>query len=259
MSIPQGRIVDPCPVRSYSLTPTSTRHNGMRRSLRDPSARSEDTPSAAARPTAIATLSSLPAARYGGGMSQDKNVTSPLFAAAEAFERELGRYQQLALSLERERLDSEKSLRRAAQSLGGIGDISDRLGGHLGALLSALTEARVRQESLSSSIQASAERIKQRGEILSALLQRWATLGEHAAELNRLTQRNPDEERGSNGGGAAFDELNNRLTQLAAEAQSFAETATSERFADLARQGEELRAHILSLRNKLLMAQRGSQ
>jgi len=187
-------------------------------------------------------------------MSQEGNRTGALIAAAEALESELGRYEQLASTLERERLDSEKNLRRAAQTLGTVGDIGARLGEYLAGLLSAIHDVRARQEALTATIQTNAERIRQRSQALSALLQRWATLGQHAAEVNRLAQQPPDQERDSNGSGAAFEELNGRLTQLADEAQLFAETAEAEQFADLARQAEGLRAQILSVRNKLRLA-----
>src|SRR5262245_45707127 len=114
-------------------------------------------------------------------MASDKSQARGLVAAAEALERELDRYEQVAANLERERLDSEKTLRRAAQALSTVGDIGTRLGEHLGALLSAITIVRERQEALTATIRTSAERIQQRSEALGALLQRWATLGEHAA------------------------------------------------------------------------------
>jgi len=183
-------------------------------------------------------------------------MSTSLIVAAEALENELQRCEQLATELERERLDSEKNLRRAAQALSSIGESSVRMGNQLTALLAAIDVARQRQEALSASIQASAQRIRQRGEVLRLLLERWATLGTHAAEVNQLAQRPPQKEGEPNGGSSAVEEVEGRLSRLADEAESFATTAATEQFADLARQGEALRARILSARNKLRLARR---
>jgi len=108
-------------------------------------------------------------------VSPERKRTDALIAAAEALESELGRCEQLASNLERERLDSEKNLRRAAQALGALSDVGTRLGEHLAALLAAIHEVRARQEALTTAVQTQAARIQQRSEALSALLQRWAT------------------------------------------------------------------------------------
>lgn len=193
-------------------------------------------------------------------MSHDKDSGTKLTTAAEALEAELRRYEELAVSLEREHLDSEKNLRRAAQALGALHDSDTRLSAHVGALLAAIAAARERQQAHADSVQQSAERIRQRSETLMALLARWEALGRAATEINQLVQRAAGEARDSNGTerkpelGTAFQEVDDRLTGLAEEAQNLATTAAAEHFPDLTRQAEGLRAQVLAARNKLRLA-----
>ena len=73
-------------------------------------------------------------------------------------------------------------------------------------------------------------------------------------------QRAAGEARDSNGTerkpelGTAFQEVDDRLTGLAEEAQNLATTAAAEHFPDLTRQAEGLRAQVLAARNKLRLA-----
>jgi len=183
-------------------------------------------------------------------------MATSLIAAAEAVEQELQRCEHLSAQLARERLDSEKNLRRAAQALSSISESGVRLGEQLTALLAAIDVARQRQETLSASVQATAELIRQRGAVFGTLMERWTTLGAHAAEVNQLAQRPPEKEGDTNGGSSAFEEVEGRLSRLAEEAESFAAAAAAEQFGDLARQGDALRTQILSVRNKLRLARR---
>ncbi len=193
-------------------------------------------------------------------MSPDKGRDSTLSAAAEALELELERYDELVVGLERERLDSEKSLRRAAQMLTALADGETRLGEQLTTLVGAITTARERQQAHAQTVQTCAEHVRQRSEVLTALLQRFQALGDDAAAVTRLVQSTSNERRNPNGGtrgaesGMAFDEVDERLTRLADEAESLAQSAHAEHFAELARQGEGLRAQVLAARNKLRLA-----
>jgi len=69
-----------------------------------------------------------------------------LAAAVEGLDAELCRYEALAAGIQRERLDSEKHLRRAAQVLSELEDSEARLGEHIRALVGAITTARERHE-----------------------------------------------------------------------------------------------------------------
>ena len=187
-----------------------------------------------------------------------KSDGSELTEAAQALDVELRRYEELATGLARERLDTEKNLRRAAQALNALRDCDARLGEHVQALVAAIGAARERQQASAEVVQTQAERIRARGESLTALLTRWQALGEHAGEVNRMIQRLASEHRDENGTGesspeheSAFADVDARLGRLADDAEGLSTTAEAEGFGDLGRQAESLRLQLLSARNKL--------
>ena len=190
-------------------------------------------------------------------MKEKKPEGSNLTEAAQALEQELRRYEELAVVLQREHLDSEKNLRRAAQGLTALRESDVRLGEHLQALVAAIGAARERQQANAAAVQAQADKIRDRSETLTRLLGRWETLGEDAGQVNRLIQQLATERRESNGSGdgsavaAAFEEVDARLGRLAEDAGSLSTSAEAERFGDLGRQAESLRLQLLSARNKL--------
>jgi chromosome segregation ATPase len=190
-------------------------------------------------------------------VNETKDEGSRLTEAAQALEVELRRYEELAVVLRRERLDTEKNLRRAAQALTALRESDARLGEHVQALVAAIGAARERQQANAEVVQAQANRIRERSESLTGLLGRWQTLGDDAGQVNRLIQRLATDRRESNGSGeasglaAAFDEVDARLGQLAEDAQTLSTSAEAEGFADLGRQAESLRLQLLSARNKL--------
>jgi hypothetical protein len=189
--------------------------------------------------------------------------SSRLTDAAQALETELRRYEELAVVLGRERLDTEKNLRRAAQALTALRESDARLGEHVQGLVAAIGAARERQQANAEVVQAQANRIRERSESLTGLLGRWQALGEGAGEVNRLIQRFATERRESNGSGETsdaaekFEEVDARLGRLAEDANNLSATAEAEGFADLGRQAESLRLQLLSARNKLRTLQPG--
>jgi chromosome segregation ATPase len=191
-------------------------------------------------------------------MAQQKPRGVGLTAAAEALERELQRYDALARDLERERLDSEKTLRRAAQTLDGLRDSEIRLRDTLAQLVGEISDARERQQAQAASVAACAEQVGRRSDVLSALLGRWTALGGEAAEVTRLVQRMAAEPT-SNGAAAAdlanpFDEIEQRLSRLAQDAEALRRAAAEESFGDLAKQADGLRQQVLGSLNKVRLA-----
>ena len=191
-----------------------------------------------------------------------KTNGSDLTDAAQALDAELRRYEELATALARERLDTEKNLRRAAQALNALRECDARLGENVQALVAAIGAARERQQASAEVVQTQAERIRARGESLTALLARWQALGEHAGEVNHLIQRlasAPREENGTSDSPereSAFADVDARLGRLADDAEGLSATAEAEGFGDLGRQAESLRLQLLSARNKLRTLQR---
>ncbi len=182
-----------------------------------------------------------------------------LTAAAEALEGELRRYETLVRDLARERLDSEKALRRAGQVLDNVRESEVRLHVHLAALSEAIVGTRDRQEACADTVAERAADIDQRTDALAALLDRWKALGDEAAEVSRLVQRVLTAP-GANGGDASAElgkgcaEVDRRLSRLADEADALSRSAAAAAFADFAKQAEGLRQQVLASRNKVRLA-----
>jgi hypothetical protein len=196
---------------------------------------------------------------YDFAMAQQTAVPGTLTAAAEALERELQRYESLVRDLARERLDSEKTLRRAGQVLGSVHECEVRLHAHLAALGEAIGQARARQEASAGTVAERTADIAQRTDALTGLLDRWKALGEEAAEVSRLVHR-ASAAGDANGDGAsgelaeACEEVDQRLSQLADDADALSRSAEAAAFSDLAKQAEGLRQQVLASRNKVRLA-----
>lgn len=181
---------------------------------------------------------------------------SGLAAAAEALDAELRRYEELAQSLQSGRLGSEKDLRRAGQALSALRTSDVRLGELVQGLVAAIGAARDRQQAHAEGVQAYAERLRERSDVLGDLLARWEALGRDAAEVNRLVQQSAEKGEADGRAGAdavktALAEIDERLGRLADDARGLIDAAERAEFDDLARRAESLRAQLLSARRKL--------
>jgi DNA repair exonuclease SbcCD ATPase subunit len=185
--------------------------------------------------------------------------TPDLAAAADALAEELSRYEALATGLARERLDSEKHLRRAAQALGELERSEERLGTRVATLVGAINEANERHATSAEAVRRQAIEIRRRGEVLGSLVERWKLLGEAAAQVNALVKTLRDHLPEAAGLAETLADVETQLTALAGEAGRLGATAEEEGFADLARQAESLRQQLLSLHGKLLLLRQGSQ
>jgi len=184
-----------------------------------------------------------------------------LGVAAEALEAELRRYEELVETVRVARLDSEKGLRRAGQALLQLQASDGKLATLVQALVAAVGSASARQQELAAAVRESAVRIGERSELLTALLGRWEALGVAAAEVNGIVQQlTADGEPGGNGVDRerALQTVQERLAQLAEEAQSLGERANGDSFPDLGRQAESLRLQLLNAANKLRLLLEGA-
>ena len=194
-------------------------------------------------------------------MSRGAAEASSLAAAAAALDAELRRYETLSEAFRSEPLTSEKTLRRAAQTLADLQAVDGRMGERLAALVSAIEAARERQQAHAATVLARAEELRQRGARLAALLDRWQALGEDAARVNALMQRlqGADDRSNGHGGGAdpapTFEEVEDRLGRLVEGAGELGRAAAAEAFPDFGRQAESLRLQLLSARNKVRLLQ----
>ncbi len=192
-------------------------------------------------------------------MSTEKR--SELVTAAEAFDDELARFARLAEAARKGPLNSQKSLQRAARAFQEISEAEKRLGEAAQTLVSALTEARQRQEQQALAIQGRAQEIEQRSGIAADLLQRYGAIGEKAAELNTLVLNIAAQ--GSNGGPVppstllpALGELRTRMADVAEGAQGLTAAAREADFDDIARQVDSLRQQIVAADSKVAAIER---
>jgi hypothetical protein len=187
--------------------------------------------------------------------------TPALSAAAAALDAELGRYQELVETIRAAKLDSEKGLRRASQTLVQLQASDGRLATLVQVLVAAVGAASTRQQDLASVVRECAGRIEERSRVLNDLLGRWEALGTAAAEVSGLVQQlTTDGEAGANGveRDAALRTVDERLSRLTDEAGTLAERAAGDQFTDLGRQADSLRQQLLNAGNKIRLLLRGA-
>lgn len=194
---------------------------------------------------------------------RDKSPSSELVAAAEALESQLTRFESLADQLHKSPLNSEKSLERASKLLRDVAEQDQVLNASVSALVAAVTAARDRQQTQAEAVNARAQELQQRAETFKSLLERYGELGKSAAELNQRMQefaakraqaQTPEQNAELIG---TLDALNERMVQVAEEAQSVTKLAEEQDFTDVGRQADSLRQQLLSARNKLGLLRKG--
>lgn len=194
---------------------------------------------------------------------RDKSPSSELVAAAEALESQLTRFESLADQLHKSPLNSEKSLERASKLLRDVAEQDQVLNASVSALVAAVTAARDRQQTQAEAVNARALELQQRAETFKSLLERYGELGKSAAELNQRMQefaakraqaQTPEQNTELVG---TLDALNERMVQVAEEAQSVTKLAEEQDFTDVGRQADSLRQQLLSARNKLGLLRKG--
>jgi uncharacterized protein YoxC len=195
---------------------------------------------------------------------RDKSPTSELVAAAEALEAQLTRFESLSEQFRKAPLNSEKSLERASKLLRDVAEQDQQLNASVSALVSAVTATRDRQQKQAESVNERAQELQQRAETFKTLLERYGALGQSAAELNQRMQEFAAQR--SKGQGTAeqnteligiLDALNERMGQVADEAQAVTGLAEEQDFTDIGRQADSLRQQLLSARNKLSLLRQG--
>jgi uncharacterized protein YoxC len=197
-------------------------------------------------------------------MSKRDKSTSELVAAAEALEAQLTRFESLAEQFRKAPLNSEKSLERASKLLRDVAEQDQQLNASVSALVAAVTATRNRQQTQAESVNARAQELQQRAETFKTLLERYGALGQSAAELNQrmqefAAQRTKSQETGGQNTEliGILDALNERMGQVADEAQAVTGLAEEQDFTDIGRQADSLRQQLLSARNKLNLLRQG--
>ncbi|MCP3105303.1 hypothetical protein LZ198_41190 [Myxococcus sp. K15C18031901] len=193
---------------------------------------------------------------------RDKPQDSELVDAARALDEGLERFEALATQLEQAPLQSEKHLERASATLNSLADMDEQLRLRVGALVSAISRVRDRQQAQAEAVHQRAQVLQTRTEVFKELLVRYGALGQSAGELNvrmqefaqQRQQAKTTEEQTALG--ASFQALQTRMTEVAGEAQALTQAADESDFGDIARQADSLRQQLLSARNKMSLLQK---
>jgi hypothetical protein len=173
-------------------------------------------------------------------MTKRPAADAALVAAATAFDEQLTEYARLAELLLRTPLATVKHLERANQTIEEIGATETRLGETGRALALAISEARDRQQQLAEQMVAHLPSVQARNQALRDLITDLQQLAETVRAINSA----------ASGGAGALD-LEERVTQLAAAAETLAARARSDGFEEPATQAHALHQQMLAVQRKL--------
>jgi hypothetical protein len=186
-----------------------------------------------------------------------KPPAGPLVAAAEAFESSLQRFASLAEALRKARIDGQRGIERAGETLQQIADCEQTLQEHAQGLIAALAAVRAAQQQQAEAISVRAEEIKRQNDVYVALMLRYEELGKETAKLNASAQelgavaRTPEEMVRDQKLPERLDDLQAGMTATGSIAEALAIDARAADFDELSRKVDSLRQQILATRNKI--------
>lgn len=192
-----------------------------------------------------------------------KDALGDLTEAAQALEREIDRFEELAATARRIPLDTRRGVERAAKATTEAAEGQHQVNATLGALAAAITAARERHEANALALQARGEEIRVRAEEVSALYERYSALGDEGKIVNQMVQdaaasqrtaATPAEVRALVG---EIEGIEARMTALVEVARALNLAATAASITDLADQTDALRQQVASARNKLGLLRKG--
>lgn len=174
----------------------------------------------------------------------DKDVPD-IVRAAEALEAELVKLEILSRAVRKLRLDSEKSIARAAKELNEALAVPERLAAGLQGLAAAMQQMQTRQQAALEPLAEGAAEIQRRMGRLSEHLQAFAALGEAAARVTSMLQA------GNGDQAALFGQARSELTRIGEGARALLEAARGDDFPEVARDAEALKQRVQALKKKL--------
>jgi len=180
-----------------------------------------------------------------GDMTKADKAVPELVRAAEALEEELVRLEVLSRAIQKLRLDSEKSIAKAAKELNEALAVPERLAAGLQGLAAAMQQMQQRQQAALEPLAASASEIQQRMARLGEHMQAFAALGKAAAEVTALLQAETDDQA------TQFERARAELSQIGDGARTLFEASRADGFPDVARDAEALKQRVVALRRKL--------
>ncbi len=180
-------------------------------------------------------------------MANQKPKVAELVRAAEDLEGELVKLETLASATRKNRLDSEKSILRAAKELSEALALPERLASGLQALGAAMQQMEARQRSALETLAACAAEIQTRTKKLDEHMRAFAALGEAAGTATALLQSAGDRAE-------LIENAKVQLSGIADGARALHDAARADDFQELARQADALRQRVAALQRKLLGA-----
>jgi hypothetical protein len=173
-----------------------------------------------------------------------------LTRCAEAVDRELSRFEELARSARNIKLSSEKSIVRAARGLQQALEQQERLAAELRAFGQSMLGMQTRQEAATLSLQARATEIQARMARHAELMERFQALGLRAKDaVGALVALSP----GTQGAGEAMLTLDagEQLRQLVDEARAVAEVAKADDFPEISGEAHALEQRVRAMGERL--------
>jgi len=152
-------------------------------------------------------------------------------------------------------LTSRRNLEKAARTTADAATAQAKVGEHIATLMTALDGVRLRNEATVRNLQTRSDEIQKKSQELTALLERFESIGQEAREITALAQgMSGDEEKST---GEKLNELEARLGGVADGARALWEQARDGGWSDVAGDADSLRQQVLAAKNKLgLLAKR---
>lgn len=187
-----------------------------------------------------------------------KAPETPLAKAAAALEAELLEYEKFVAEVKRMSLNNEKAMHRAKDLLEHCAAGEQRMAERLQAFAAAMQDVQVRQQGCISEAVAAAERIQERIQKRSTLLERFSALGERARALNEPVAALEAKEGEANAQDLlkTLGDVASATEAVVAEAEVLGADASADDWQDIAREANTLKQQLQSARNKILTAQR---
>ena len=193
-------------------------------------------------------------------MTKQRDERSELVVAAEALDRELARFADLARQIEKEPLGNQKSLDRMVGLFKQIGEVEAGLRGSMEELQKALGAAQRTQQSQVEAVNTRATELEARLVTFRELHARFEALGQVALHVNEslvaLGGKKLAETGDPSAVAAALPDLVGSLTRATDAAKDLVTAAEEKNFPDLARSTETLRQQILAAQNRLNLLQK---
>lgn len=184
---------------------------------------------------------------------------SPLVGAARALDAELERLEALAAKSQKEPLNSQRNMERAARTLGGVTELEETIRAALARLVEAMEGVGARQNAAMAALGARAKELEGRFRSFKELVARRDQLGEHGQRINESIRQLLAGGAPASIGPTIAPTLA-EVRRISEESEALFAEAKERGFNDLASEVDSVRQQLLSLRKKLghLEAQQGS-